>query len=442
MSQYDDGPNNPTHIDTLYAADPIAADRQLWGRETSALSRRGFLKKSGLIAMSTAIGAAIPFARFMPSGLIPAAFAAEGSSARIEGKEGLIVLNERPLNAETPAHLLDDSVTPNKYMFVRNNGVPPEVIDVDSWTLEIAGESCVNPLSFSIAELKQRFEEVTLQLQLECGGNGRSEFVPAASGNQWTTGAIGCPTFTGVRLRDVLNYCGVGADAEYVGYYGADTHLSGDADRDPISRGVPIAKALERESLIAWQMNGEDLPLQNGYPLRLVCAGWPASVSGKWLKKLVVRNQVHDGEKMAAPSYSVPKQPVAPGSRVPNEDMKIIESMPVKSLITFPKSGITHDLRERLIVRGHAWAGDDQVSGVYLSIDFGATWLPTGVNSPANRLAWQDFSGWIQFPQPGYYEIWARAMDMQGRSQPLVIPGWNPRGYLNNTAHRIAVQVV
>ncbi|MGA1072293.1 MAG: sulfite oxidase [Pseudohongiellaceae bacterium] len=442
MNQHDDGQNNPTHIDTLYAADPIAADRQLWGRETSALSRRGFLKKSGLVAMSTAIGAAIPFARFMPSGLIPAAFAAEGSSTRIEGKEGLIVLNERPLNAETPAHLLDDSVTPSKYMFVRNNGVPPEAIDVDNWTLEIAGESCVNPLSFSIAELKQRFEEVTLQLQLECGGNGRSEFVPATSGNQWTTGAIGCPTFTGVRLRDVLNYCGVGADAEYVGYYGADTHLSGDSGREPISRGVPIAKALERESLIAWKMNGEDLPLQNGYPLRLVCAGWPASVSGKWLKKLVVRNQVHDGEKMAAPSYSVPKQPVAPGSRVPNEDMKVIESMPVKSLITFPKSGITHDLRERLIVRGHTWAGDDQVSGVYLSIDFGATWLPTGVNSPANRLAWQDFSGWIQFPQPGYYEIWARAMDMQGRSQPLVIPGWNPRGYLNNTAHRIAVQVV
>ena len=442
MSQYDDEKARPSHIDSLYAVDPIAADRRLWGRETSALNRRGFLKKSGLVAMSAAIGAAIPFSRFMPAGLIPAAFAAEGSSAQIEGKEGLIVLNDRPLNAETPAHLLDDSITPSKYMFVRNNGVPPKTIDVDNWTLEIAGESCVNPLSFSIAELKQRFEEVTLQLQLECGGNGRSEFVPAASGNQWTTGAIGCPTFTGVRLRDVLNYCGVGADAEYVGYYGADTHLSGDADRDPISRGVPIAKALERESLIAWQMNGEDLPLQNGYPLRLVCAGWPASVSGKWLNKLVVRNQTHDGEKMAAPSYSVPKQPVAPGSRVPNEDMKIIESMPVKSLITFPKSGVTHDLRERLIVRGHAWAGDDQVSGVYLSIAFGATWLPTGVNSPANRLAWQDFSGWLQFPQPGYYEIWARAMDTQGRSQPLVIPGWNPRGYLNNTAHRIAVQVV
>jgi len=442
MSQYDDEKARPSHIDSLYAADPIAADRRLWGRETSTLSRRGFLKKGGLVAMSAAIGAAIPFSRFMPAGLIPAAFAAEGSSAQIEGKEGLIVLNDRPLNAETPAHLLDDSITPSKYMFVRNNGVPPTTIDVDNWTLEIAGESCVNPLSFSIAELKQRFEEVTLQLQLECGGNGRSEFVPAASGNQWTTGAIGCPTFTGVRLRDVLNYCGVGADAEYVGYYGADTHLSGDADRDPISRGVPIAKALERESLIAWQMNGEDLPLQNGYPLRLVCAGWPASVSGKWLNKLVVRNQTHDGEKMAAPSYSVPKQPVAPGSRVPNEDMKIIESMPVKSLITFPKSGVTHDLRERLVVRGHAWAGDDQVSGVYLSIDFGATWLPTGVNSPANRLAWQDFSGWLQFPQPGYYEIWARAMDTQGRSQPLVIPGWNPRGYLNNTAHRIAVQVV
>ena len=189
MSQYDDEKARPSHIDSLYAVDPIAADRRLWGRETSALSRRGFLKKGGLVAMSAAIGAAIPFSRFMPAGLIPAAFAAEGSSAQIEGKEGLIVLNDRPLNAETPAHLLDDSITPSKYMFVRNNGVPPTTIDVDNWTLEIAGESCVNPLSFSIAELKQRFEEVTLQLQLECGGNGRSEFVPAASGNQWTTGA-------------------------------------------------------------------------------------------------------------------------------------------------------------------------------------------------------------------------------------------------------------
>ena len=165
-------------------------------------------------------------------------------------------------------------------------------------------------------------------------------------------------------------------------------------------------------------------------------------MSGKWVNRIIVRDRVHDGEKMAPPSYTVPTVPVAPGSRVPDEEMRIIESMPVKSLITFPQSGITHDFRQRLTVRGHAWAGDDQISGVFLSIDFGATWLPTAVASPANRLAWQSFQSWAQFPEPGYYEVWARAMDNQGRSQPMVVPGWNPRGYLNNACHRIAVQAV
>jgi DMSO/TMAO reductase YedYZ molybdopterin-dependent catalytic subunit len=392
--------------------------------------------------MGAALGMSIPFAKNMPAGLIPAAFAAANAPEVITGKDGLIILNDRPVNAETPAHLLDDEVTPNNRMFIRNNGVPPAAIDVDNWALEIGGESCVNSTSFSISELKQRFETVTEQLQIECGGNGRNEFSPAASGNQWTTGAVGCPSFTGVRLRDVLNYCGVNGDAKYIGYYGADTHLSGDPTLVPISRGVPIAKAMERETLIAWQMNGEDIPLQNGYPLRLVCGGWPGSVSGKWLKRILVRDRVHDGEKMQAPSYSVPIQPVAPGSKVPNEGMKIIESMPVKSLITFPESGISVDARERLTIRGHAWAGDNQISAVFVSIDFGATWLPSAVQPAANRLAWQHFQTWVQFPQPGYYEVWARAMDDQGRSQPLVVPGWNPRGYLNNASHRVAVQAV
>lgn len=429
-------------IHALTNKDPIAADRLIWGRESDPLSRRGFLKNSGLLAMTTALGMGIPFSRFMPAGLIPAAFAAEGSPLVIPGKDGLIVLNDRPINAETPAHLLDDAITPNNRMFIRNNGIAPDNIDPSSWQLEIGGESAERSATFTITKLRERFKTVSLQLQLECGGNGRSEFVPNASGNQWTTGAIGCPVFTGVRLRDVLNYCGVLPDAQYIGYYGADTHLSGDPNRNAISRGVPIAKALEQESLIAWSMNDEDLPLQNGHPLRLVCAGWPASVSGKWLKRIDIRNKIHDGEKMSPPSYSVPIAPVAPGTRVPNKEMRIIESMPVKSLITFPESGIRHKIRERMTIRGHAWAGDNKVKNVHISIDFGATWLTTALAEPANRLAWQNWETWIQFPQPGYYEVWARATDDQGRTQPMVVPGWNPRGYLNNACHRVAVQVV
>jgi len=427
----------------LYNEDPIAADELVWGRKSDPLTRRGFLTKGGLAAMSAAVGASIPFAHLMPGGLIPAALAQTNEPFVIPGKEGLAVLNDRPINAETPAHLLDDRVTPGRYMFVRNNGREPSESSINpaTWTLEISGESAAKTASFSIAELKKNFRHYTYQLQIECGGNGRSEFVPPAAGNQWSIGAVGCPEWTGVRLKDVLEHVGIKDDAVYVAYYGADIHASGDPTKVPISRGVPLAKALEKETLIAWAMNSEDIPPLNGHPLRLVCGGWPGSVSGKWLKKIVVRNQVHDGPKMTGTSYRVPCKPVAPGSEVPEDQMCIIESMPVKSLITFPKSGIEHALGKQLALRGHAWAGDLSVRTVDVSIDFGATWQKAKLERAANRLAWQHWAGSVAFPEPGYYEIWARATDSDGRSQPMVLPGWNPKGYLNNACHRIAVQV-
>jgi len=251
---------------------------------------------------------------------------------------------------------------------------------------------------------------------------------------------VGCPEWTGVRLKDVLDDVGVNDDAVYVAYYGADRHASGDVNKVPISRGVPLLKAMEDESLIAWAINGEDLPIHNGYPLRLVIGGWPASVSGKWLTRILIRDRVHDGPKMQGSSYRVPCQPVAPGSSVPDEDMCIIESMPVKSLITHPKSGITHGIGKALIVRGHAWAGDHSVERVEVSTDFGATWEAARLEGPANRLAWQHFEASVRFPVAGYYEVWARATDSKGHSQPMVLPGWNPKGYLNNACHRVAVQ--
>jgi DMSO/TMAO reductase YedYZ molybdopterin-dependent catalytic subunit len=435
--------NKKCGIHELYADDPVTADEVVWGRQTNPITRRGFLTQSSLVAMSTVVGASIPFAHLMPGGLIPAAVAQSNQPFEIPGKEGLIILNDRPVNAETPAHLLDDEVTPAKYLFVRNNGNPPVAtnIDPDNWTLEIGGESVSRTMSFTVAELKQKFKHYTYQLQLECGGNGRSEFVPPAAGNQWSVGAVGCPSWTGVRLRDVLEEVGIEDDAVYVAYYGADTHASGDPTKVPISRGAPVAKMMEKETLIAWAMNGEDIPYMNGYPLRLVCAGWPGSVAGKWLKKIVVRNQVHDGPKMTGTSYRVPCESVAPGSEVPDDEMCIIESMPVKSLITYPKSGIEHDHAEVLDLRGHAWAGDFEVGAMHVSIDFGATWQKAELRAPVNRFAWQRWHAEIEFPETGYYEIWARATDSAGRAQPMVLPGWNPKGYLNNACHRIAVQV-
>ena len=283
---------------------------------------------------------------------------------------------------KTPAHLLDDLITPADILFVRNNGIPPENIDPSTWTLTIEGESAAQTKTYSLQELKSKFTHYSYQLTLECGGNGRSEFNPPAKGNQWSIGAVGCPKWTGVRLKDVLEDVGVKSDAVYIGYYGKDTHLSGDPDKVVISRGVPISKAMEEESLIAWAINDEELPLMNGYPLRLVFGGWPASTSGKWLSKIAIRNQVHDGPKMGGSSYRVPCKPVAPGSNVAEEDMCIIESMPVKSLITYPKTGGILTFGKSLEVRGKAWAGDLDVKEMHISIDFGATWQQVELSSP------------------------------------------------------------
>ncbi len=416
--------------------DPERAEGLLWSRRRFV---RGSLTGSALLAISARIGGLIPYGRFLPAGYLPLALANEASG--IESEDGLLrVLNDRPLNAETPAHLLDDQITPAERLFVRNNGLPPERTEASDWRLSITGEACLGPRRFSIADLKREFDQHTYQLQLECGGNGRSEFRPRVPGNQWSTGAVGNPEWTGVRLRDVLEACGIADNAVYLGYGSADRHLSGDPDKAVISRGVPMNKALEDESLIAFAMNGEPIPGSHGAPLRLVCGGWPGSVSGKWLTALMIRDRVHDGAKMTGSSYRVPCRPVAPGSTVADDDLCIIESMPVKSLVTFPRSGVQTRAGQLLSLRGKAWAGDRAVKSVAISIDFGQTWQPAALSPPPNRLAWQSWQASVTLPLPGYYEIWARATDDADVSQPMLVPGWNPKGYLNNACHRIAVQ--
>ena len=353
----------------------------------------------------------------------------------------MIIRSDQPWNVEARPHQLDDAITPFENIFIRNNGLIPEDIDASKWTLTIGGESVNKEKIYTLSKLKTNFKAYTYQLVLECGGNGRAGFYPPTAGNQWEEGAVYCSAWTGVRLKDVLEDVGIKSDAVYIGYYGADKHLNGDASKPVISRGVPIAKAMQDETLIAWSLNGQDIPLAHGFPLRLVCGGWPASVSGKWLNKIVVRNREHDGAKMTGDSYRVPKYPVAPGAEGSVEDMAIIESMPVKSLITYPKTGAMFDKTKKLNVRGHAWAGELDISEVQVSVDFGATWTKCQLKKAPNRLAWQQWSTDLIFPRAGYYEIWAKATDSKGVSQPMVIPGWNPKGYLNNACHRIAVKV-
>ncbi|MGS2740830.1 sulfite oxidase [Sinomicrobium sp. M5D2P17] len=406
------------------------------------MKRRHFVKKGTLISLSALLGADIVFGTTLPEGYELLGLQDPDPFKMFEKDREMEVLNDKPWNIESKAHLIDDAVTPNKYMFVRNNGIVPENIDEETWSVSFDGEAIVNSKTYTLRELKSKFRHYTYQLVLECGGNGRYEFDPPAKGNQWKVGAVSCARWTGVRMKDILEDVGVKDNAVYIGYHSADTHLSGDPDKEPISRGMPLQKAYQEETLLAFKMNGEDIPLVHGFPVRLVAGGWPASVSGKWIRRISIRDKVHDGAKMTGDAYRVPCEPVEPGAKVNEENMCIIESMPVKSLITYPKSGAVLEQGKPLDIRGHAWAGELEVVAMEYSIDFGATWKKAKLQKPVNRLAWQQFSARIDFPETGYYEVWAKATDASGQSQPMVVPGWNPKGYLNNACHRIAVKIV
>ncbi len=428
-----DKKTDPKSLTEFFSKDPEAADKAFFGRVSNP-DRRGFLKGAGLATMGAMLGSAIPFHRTMPTGLVPVALADEEI---LVGKDGLTLLNDRPVNAETPAHLLNDAITPTARHFVRNNGIPPEDVDVDAWTLTIDG-LVDNPMTLTIKDLKEKFEVHEMALVVECGGNGRAAFDPPAKGNQWTLGAVACSKWTGVKLKDVLNAAGVKSNAIYTAHVGADEHLSGNPDKLPISRGMPIEKAMSDNILIAFEQNGEPIHPLNGAPLRLVVPGWPGSLSHKWLKRIYLRDIVHDGPKMTGKAYRVPNRPVEPGEKVDKKDFEIIERMPVKSLITSPETGGTSGLSMK--VNGHAWSGDRKVKQVDISLDFGATWQKATLNDPVNDGAWQNWEADVTFPEAGYYEVWARATDDADEAQPFAI-NWNPKGYLNNSMHRIAVKV-
>ncbi len=417
----------------------------------SGPSRRQLLNGAGVAIVGATAGASLPIGGTTSGGFGSAAHAQTAAPAVAAGPQaltfpgknaGLTLLGDRPLVAETPESLLDDDTTPLDKFFIRNNGqLPDPIADADAWTLTVEGE--VNtPLTISVAQLKSRFPSKTYRMVLECGGNGRSFFAPQARGNPWTNGGVGCAEWTGVSLVDVLQSIGLKGNAKYTAHYGADLHLSGDTGKETLSRGMPIEKALEPHCLIVHAMNGQPLPNIHGGPLRLVIPGWPGSLSHKWLKRIVIRDREHDGQGMTGTSYRVPIRPMVPGGKTDDANMRILESMPVRSILTSPGNGarIAKDARE-LSLRGAAWAGDLTVSKVDVSIDSGATWTSAQVAAPKNRYDWQRWTAKVRLPSDGYFEIWSRATDSQGRMQPHVASNWNPQGYGGNALHRIAILV-
>ena len=353
-------------------------------------------------------------------------------------KPDMIVHGAQPFNGEFPPHLLDDPVTPTARHFVRNNGAIPERAhrkDLHGWTLRVDGE-VRHALDLSLADLFC-FPQVTMQVVVECAGNGRSLFTPPVGGTPWLRGAVACSEWTGVRLRDLLEAAGVTDRAVYVASFGEDAPPDGG---EPFSRGIPLAKARDEHTLVALAMNGDPLPAAHGFPARLLVPGWIGSAMQKWLRRIWVRDRVHDSAKMAGYSYRVPAYPAAPGVKPAPEDMRIATAWVIKSLITRPRAEREVTRGEPVQVGGHAWAGENRVTQVLVSTDFGITWRETHLTTPANRYAWYHWQTRLTFEQRGYYEVWARAFDDTGAAQPFRQP-WNPKGYLGNVIHRVPVLV-
>ena len=372
------------------------------------------------------VGATVAlFARVVPSH-------AQAGPAPVAGKEKLIVRSPRPINLETPLKDLSADLTPPDLFFVRNNYDGPE-IDAGQYVLKVDGE-VDNPLTLRLDDLK-RMEQITQTITLECAGNGRAFFDPPMAGIQWRKGAVGTSTWTGVRLADLLRRAGAKPGMTHVYASGADRPLG---TQPPFVRQVPMSKALDPDTIVAYAMNDQPIPAVHGSPLRLVVPGWEGAYSLKWLNTLTVANKEHDGFWVAT-GYRYPTKRVAPGAAVDAKDMAPLTGLVVKSLITRPLEGAV--LPPGLVtVGGFAWAGDRAIAKVDVSVDSGATWQPARLTGQAAKYAWRRFEFTFTATTQDTHTILSRATDARGAVQPM-LPAWNPSGYLWNAPDSVRIEV-
>jgi DMSO/TMAO reductase YedYZ molybdopterin-dependent catalytic subunit len=270
---------------------------------------------------------------------------------------------------------------------------------------------------------------------LECAGNGRAFFDPPVAGVQWEKGAVGTARWTGVRLRDLLRTAGVKASARHLWLDGGDRGVGRAPD---FVRNLPLDKALDADTLLAYEMNGEPLPVPHGFPLRVIVPGWEGAYSVKWLTHIRVSDREHDGAFVQG-GYRYPRRPVAPGTIVPAADMEPLRGMVVKSVITSPAK-LAAMSAGAVRVTGFAWAGEDEIAGVDVSTDGGRTWQSARLGADRARWAWRQFEHTWRPAAPGSYVVMSRARDTRGRMQPIV-PDWNPSGYLWNAIDQVRVDV-
>jgi DMSO/TMAO reductase YedYZ molybdopterin-dependent catalytic subunit len=367
------------------------------------------------------------------AGALPAGVLAQAGPAVAPGKEKLLVRSLRPPDYETPVALLDSWITPIESFYVRSHLPIPAAADAAAFRLQIDGEVAA-PAVLSLDDIR-RLPRTTMTATLECAGNGRGFYQPAVAGVQWARGAVGTARWTGARMADVLKRAGVKSSGRFVVMDGADRPPGTMPD---FVRQVPIGKAMDPDTLIAYEMNGAPIPQLHGFPLRAIVPGWEGAYWMKWLTSLRVMDREFDGFWVST-AYRYPAKRVAPGAAVDPKDMAPLTGLAVKSLITRPLEGSAH-APGRIEVGGFAWAGENDVAGVDVSIDQGATWQPARLTGDSARYTWRRFAHSFAAGRPESYLIMTRAKDSAGRVQPIV-PQWNPSGYLWNAPDSVRIEV-
>lgn len=353
-------------------------------------------------------------------------------------KRDMLVRSARPLDLEMPITGFSDYITPVEHFFVRTHVYTPRV-DIGQWRLNVEGD-VTNTLTLTMEDLR-RMPSAEVVSVLECAGNGRGFYEPSMPGLQWGHGAVGNGRWRGVRLADVLKRAGVKSSSREILFNGADVPIGTMAD---FQRSIPIAKALHPATLLAYEMNGETLPVEHGFPLRVVAPGWAGDSWIKWVTSISVLNREHDGFWMAR-AYRHPGVAVQPGRALAPELMQPVTSLRVKSVIAEPREAggvIAGEVGKPLTIRGAAWSGDaGPVTAVDVSVDAGRTWRPATLRrDQRTEFGWRQWEYRWTPPREAYYTILVRARDGAGNTQPLE-QEWNPSGYSWNVVPRIGVAV-
>jgi sulfite oxidase len=338
------------------------------------------------------------------------------------------IMSERPLNAETPIPSLRSWITANSVFFDRNQSeIPPENISLEEWRLRIDGE-VATPLDITFDQII-RMPKAIVANTLECSGNGRALLDKKATGNPWTIGGVGNAVFGGVWLKDVLKMAQPSPQTKHVAFEGLDKPLGSAGVK--FIRSIPLEKAMS-SSLLAYEMNGEPLPLKHGYPLRTLALGWTGANCVKWLQRITLMTRPFEGFFMDK-VYRVYQKGQDP------ESGEVVTSLKLKTIITQPLQDETLPAGP-ITILGATYGGEDEIQSVDVSLDGGRSWKKAEFIGPHERFAWRQWQYIWQIEKEGAYTIMARATDVNGRRQPMKA-SWNVLGYGNNGVHEHAIAI-